>query len=443
MTEISRKLKQTKGFFREAVWQDPSGTGRPRTFLIYTLRVLLITFKGLGDQMILLRASALSYSTLFALVPVLAVGFAMLKGLGVQSEIEETLLKYLTAEQEEVARQITTYIANTDFRALGAFGTGFLIVAVIMMLSNVEGTFNTIWGVTRSRSLSRKVSDYISVLVLGPLLLVISTTLVSSISTNTLVQLLSKYPIIQNLIFVFQALVSLAGVWIAFTAMYLLMPNTRVRFFPALIAGLVCGTLWELAFFVYTDFYVGIVSYNKIYGTFAVLPIFLIWLFISWLIVLIGAIMSNAIQQIPYYQREQQEVDPSIEENELMALYITLNIARRFSRGEPPLGAEQLSSRLAIPLRIIRKVLDQMAVSGILQEIGCEEPLYQPFHDPRLIRLSDINDAVRRSGGCNWQLPDDEKDENLERLIGYLREEASRRLGSETLQDLVTGKRSE
>lgn len=441
MVDIAGGLKRTRSFLGETVWQEPSGAGRFRRFLFYSIRVIIITFKGFVDQMILLRASALCFSTLFAVVPVLAVGFSMLKGLGVQSEIEEILLKYLTAEQEEVARQITTYISNTDFKALGAIGIGFLIVGVIMTLSNIEGTFNTIWGVTRSRTLSRQIADYISVLVLGPLLLVISTTLISSISTNALVRGLSRYMILRDLVLVFQTILSFAGVWIALTAMYMLMPNTRVRFIPALIAGIACGTLWEFAFFVYTDFYVGVVNYNKIYGTFAVLPIFLIWLFISWLIILVGAIMSHAIQQIRSYQQEQQEANASIAENEEMALYIAFHIARRFHRGEPPVSVEQLSNQLAIPLRIIRKITDKLALSGILQETGCGEQLFQPARDLKLTRLSDIYDALRQSGDCDWQVPDGEKEEHLDKILGHLREETLRQLGSETLEDLVSGKK--
>ncbi len=437
MIDVSRKLERTRDFMGETVWHDPPGAGRIHMFLLYSLRVLLITFGGLRNQMLLLRASALCYSTLLAIVPVFAIGLSMLKGLGIEGQIEETLLKYLTAEQGEIAQQITAYIANTDFKALGAMGTAFLIVAVIMMLSNVEGTFNDIWGVTRSRSILRKITDYISVLILGPLLIVISTAFLSALTGNMILQMLAQYPVLGEVIFSLQFFLSYAGLWIAFTAIYLLMPNTRVRFLPALVAGVVCGSLWEFAFVIYTEFYVGVVSYNKIYGTFAVLPIFIIWLFISWIIVLIGAQMTNAIQHIKTYQQERQEFTTSTEEREILAFYLMAHIASGFANGSPPLGVEQLSNELSMPVRIVRETLDELAASGLLREVINGDQVYQPARDLSLIGLSEIHDSLRRSGAYDWRLPERARHEKLDRLLEQLQFETARHLESKTLRDLV------
>ncbi|MGM0453670.1 MAG: YhjD/YihY/BrkB family envelope integrity protein, partial [Thermodesulfobacteriota bacterium] len=395
MSNSSGTIERTRHFLRESVWQDPPDADRLNMLLRYSIRVCLITVENALNQMILLRASALCYSTLLAIVPILAVGFSMLKGLGVQSRIEEVLLKYLTAEQEVLSTQITNYIANTDFKALGAFGTGILILAVVVMLGNVESTFNDIWGVTRSRTIARKISDYISVLILGPLLMVLSTALLASLSSNTVVRTLSDYPFFGDFLVLFNTILPYTGLWIAFTAMYLLMPNTRVKFLPALISGIIFGSIWQLAFSLYTDFYVGVVNYNKIYGTFAVLPIFIIWLYISWIIVLIGAQMTSAIQRIKSYQQESKKTTASEAEKESMAFYIMAEIAIRFSRGQPPASTETLSNTLSIPLPIVRNIVDYLSDSGLIREIDSEEQTVQPARDLDLIRLSDIYAAIR------------------------------------------------
>jgi len=435
---IKAYLQRTARFLRTDVWHDPDPPGRFRLFGYQALRVIFLTINGLRDQLVLLRASALSYSTLLAIVPLLAIAFSMLKGLGVHSQIEHLLVNYLTAEQEAVSKKIIEYISNTDFKALGAFGTGLLIVAVLMMLSNVERTFNDLWGVTRNRSVVRKISDYISVLILGPLLIVISTALMTSLSSHTVVSTLSRYEVFEQFFILFKTIVPYAGLWIAFTAMYMLMPNTRVRFLPALISGIVFGSLWQLAFQGYTTFNVGVARYNTIYGTFAALPIFIVWLYISWIIVLIGAKMSYAIQNVRSHQQEFKDYTVGQEEREEMAVHVMLKIADQFHRGAPPLTEAEVSRALSIPVGLIREIISCLTADGLVRELYGEEPRYQPGRNPNLISVLDVCQAMRNSHAqSQWQLSGDEKTPALENLMQSMRSMEASQLGETSMLDLL------
>jgi len=176
MGSIIAYLQKLSDFLRNEIWHDPKDAGRLYIFYYQTVRVILMTVYGLKNRLILLRASALSYSTILAIVPLFAIAFSMLKGLGFHTRLEG-LINYLTAGQEELTAQVIEYISNTNFKALGAFGTALLIYASVMMLSNVERTFNEIWGVPQQRTAARKISNYISVLFLGPFLMILSTAI--------------------------------------------------------------------------------------------------------------------------------------------------------------------------------------------------------------------------------------------------------------------------
>ncbi len=435
---VRRQFERMNRFLKEEVWLDPSDPDRWTLLYYYVVRVYLITLHGLKNQLILLRASALSYSTLFAIVPIFAVAFSMMKGLGAQLQLERILINYLTAQQEAVTTRIITYISNTDFKALGAFGTAFLIYAVVMMLGNVESTFNDIWGVTKSRSVGRKITDYLSVLILGPLMMVIATTLIASFSSNTVIQYLSRYWVFERSLFLFNTILPYMALFVAFTAMYILMPNTRVRFLPALIAGILCGSLWELAFSLYTDVYVGVARYNTIYGTFAVIPIFIIWLYISWIIVLIGAQISYAIQNVKSFQQDVTSRDIGYEQQEEMAVHIMLNICERFHKGLPLITEQELSNMLTIPVRLVHQIVSKLGRDGMLRECSEEEePILQPTRNLGLIKVLDICQAMRRADGRSWQITEEEFGKPLFDLFDRKRSAEADLLGGVSMRDLL------
>ena len=229
-----------------------------------------------------------------------------------------------------------------------------------------------------------------------------------------------------------------AVLWVAFTVMYILMPNTRVRFVPALIAGIICGSVWEGAFRVYTDFNIGLTKYNTIYGTFAVLPIFFIWLYISWLIVLIGAQLSYAIQNVRSYQQEIQFYNVGYARKEEMALSIMLKVSTLFHNGQPHMGVEELSGTLDVPVRLVREITQKLCDRGLLQEIFGDEITFQPSMNIELISVLDVCHALRHEDDRNWRVPENEQNNKLQAVMEARKKQEEEKLGSVKMLDLVS-----
>ena len=432
-------FRKLSDFLEKEVWQDPEKPGRGYLFLYELVRIVLLTIRGLNNRMVLLRASALCYSTLLAIVPLLAIVFSMLKGMGVHTRLEHVLVNYLTAEQEALTSRIVEYISGTNFKALGAFGTALLIYASVMMLSNVERAFNEMWGVSRQRSVSRKIANYVSVLFLGPFLMVLSTAMMASFSSNTIVAALMKFDVFRHCFVLFAEIIPHAVLWIAFTVMYMLMPNTRVKFIPALVAGIICASVWEGAFRAYTGFNIGVAKYNTIYGTFAVLPVFIIWLYISWLIVLIGAQLSYAIQNVRSYRMEVALTDVGHAQKEVMALHIMTKIAARFHQGLPLVGTEALSLALAVPVRLVGEITRKLCDHGLIQAISSDEAVFQPSRNIALISVLDVCKALRHEGEDNWRASENERNPRLLSLLESREKSETGELGNITMKDLVSG----
>ncbi|MDA8404736.1 MAG: YihY family inner membrane protein [Desulfobacteraceae bacterium] len=438
MGGVTAYLGRLSDFLKNGVWHDPKDAGRFYFFYYQTIRVMLLTVHGLKNRMILLRASALSYSTLLAIVPLLAIIVSMLKGLGFHIRLEQVLINSLADGHEDLISRIIAYISTTDFKAMGAFGTAILIYASVMMISNVELAFNELWGVPRQRTVSRKISNYISFLFLGPFLMVLSTAIIASLSANAIVSALTEYKLFTH----FSALFSMMAVhvllWLVFTVIYSLLPNTRVKFVPALIAGVICGSLWKWAFGIYTDVNISVTHYNTIYGTFAALPVFITWLYISWMIVLMGAQLSCAIQNIRSYQQEMHVSDVGCDLKEEMALHIMAHVCSRFHHGLAQPGIEQISDALAIPVRLVREIAQKLCDRGLLQEIPGDDITFQPVKNIALIRVLEVCQAIRHEGsGGDWQVPEKENNAALQDVITLKNMTEAEQLGKVSLLDLV------
>ncbi len=392
-------------FFGDTIWKEPPD-GPVRTLFYQILRVVLLTLYGLKDHFILLRASALAYSTILSIVPILAIAFSVMKGLGIQTRLERIVVNYLTAEQEELTTRIFDYIANTDFKVLGVMGSLMLIYAVLVMLGNVEQTFNHFWGVTHSRRLVRRISNYTSLLILGPLVMMMATAMIASFPSSIAAQPLSRYEFFQWILRFFDSMLPTLLLWAAFTAVYILVPNTKVHFIPALIAGIVCGTIWESAFKAFTGFNVGVANYNKIYGTFAALPVFIIWLYISWIIVLIGAQLSYAIQNMHSLKHHSGNGEFSFDQREKMAFMIMMAASESFHYGIPLPDTESLARSLAIPLPVVEEIIQILCDHHLLNAVQGDTPRFQPARNPGLITLYDISQAMRHKGNQEWRIPD-------------------------------------
>lgn len=424
-------------YFSRTLWEiDPDTYRGFKRYRIRYLQIMTLVVRNFWDDKCLLRASALSFTSILSIVPFFALTFAVLKGLGVQNRLEPFLLEQVTAGSHEVVNRIITYINNTNMTSMGAIGLVTLLVTVIALLDNIEDAFNAIWGVKETRSLYRKFSDYLSVLISGPLLLMAAISITTTLESQAVVKWLIDRTYLGDLLLSFFHLVPYVSVWIALFFLYTFIPNTRVRYKSALIGGILAGTSWQIAQWAYIHFQVGVAKYNAIYGTLALLPIFMVWIYTSWLIVLFGVEVVSAHQNIRTFRREIH--NPVISENlrEILALSILQEIAIAFHNGLPVLNGEQLAEALDAPFRVVRNLLDELAEAGFLVAIAGEEDSFQPARELDRILINDVLLELRNHGTDKRIHLEKVADSRLYLILKDLEETVATKLDGITLREL-------
>jgi membrane protein len=295
--------------------------------------------------------------------------FALLKAFGVQNLLQPLIIEKLNVGDGQVAEVILGYINNTQVTKLGAVGLIFLIIAVVSLLTNVEKSFNHVWGVKNVRPILRRFADYLSVIFVGPLLIISAISMTSTLTSNSLVQKLLEMQMVGNLILLLFKVTPFVFMWLAFTGLYVFMSNIKVEWRAAFIGGVAGGTLWQIAQVGYIHFQVGVGRYNAIYGTMAALPIFMVWLYLSWVIVLFGLGVCYAKQNLRTSGRDLRGSEVSRSSYEQVALVLLVTLADRFSRGDPPVSYEQLAKYLFIPPRLCRSIINLFLELGFVTEI--------------------------------------------------------------------------
>lgn len=352
-----------------------------------------------------LRAAALTYTTILSLIPVLAIAFAILKGLGAQNSLEPLLLK-LAGDSRETIDRIIGYVNNTNFKSVGAIGVMALVITAISMLENIELAFNAIWGVKETRSPQRRFSDYLSVVVVGPILILVATSVTTTLQNQSLVQWLIQRTTLGGLVLFLFRLAPYLSIWIALVFLYLYIPNTRVRFRSALLGGVLAGTAWQVAQWAYFYFQIGVSGYNAIYGTLAALPIFLVWVYTSWLIVLFGVEVVCAHQRSGYMDILAPGYSGTGRAGqEEQALAVMIQICRHFHEGGKPPVASALANELRLRQDVVVDTLEQLEKAGYLTPTVGSEPGWLPARDPSVIEVCRLLTDLRGSAGANDDSP--------------------------------------
>ena len=356
-------------FWRESLWQE--GAAGSKDFFLRGLRVLLLSVRGLVKNRSLVRASALAYLTGLAIIPLLALLFAILKSLGIQRLLAAPLLEHLAPGSKEFAMQILHYIETTQVASLGVFGIVALLADLIILMTNVERAFNDTWQVGRTRPWSRKLSDYVSIFLIFPLLMAVAISITTNfLSHPYIVPLLSKI-LPEALLTTTSGLFSLGLFWLAFTFIYLVMPNTRVRFLSALIGGLVGAFLWEFAQILLAWVHAKASFYNAIYGVVYHLLFFTLWLYWSWLIVLFGNEVAYAHQNLRRLSEQRRHPAPVNDPvDEYVALAALVAISDRYLRREPPLSFEDLGQILADGDLLASRVVNTLKDLNLVLEVS-------------------------------------------------------------------------
>lgn len=369
----------------------------------------MLSVRSFDEDKCLLRASALTFYSLLSIVPVVAMAFGIAKGFGFEKLLEKFLIEQLQG-QEEAANRIIMFaqslLENTRGGVIAGIGVAVLFWTVIKLLGNIEKSFNDIWGIKKSRSFGRKFSDYLSAMLICPVLLIMSSSATVALTgqIKVIVSKISLLGLFSPLIFAVLKLMPFGIVWIVFTFLYIFMPNNKISFKSGLLAGIIAGTLYQLLQGTYINFQVGMAKYNAIYGSFAALPLFLLWLQISWLIVLLGAEISFAHQNVDTYEFEPDYLRISYSFKKTLTLMIVHLMVKKFSSRECPLTAPQISHTLEIPIRLVHQILYELVQSGILVEVALSDDEnigYQPAQSIEKFTIKYIIDTLENHGSDN------------------------------------------
>jgi membrane protein len=419
LAELQIMIGRSRQFLKTELWRKrPATLGRPEAIWIQFLRISSLTFRGFRENQLPLSASALTFYSLLSLVPVLAMAFGISKGFGFQKILEDRLREGFAGHEvmlEQLVVSAKKLLDSTQGGLIAGIGVVVLFWTVIKLLSHIELAFNRIWTIRVSRSAGRKFSDYLSIMMIGPLILILSGGLTVFIKTQVtlIVQKISLLGLFSPLIYFLLKFLPLGLLWFLFSVVYILMPNTKVRFGSGLLGAVLAGTGIQITQWAYITFQVGAAKYNAIYGSFAALPLFLLWLQMSWIIVLLGAQIAFAHQNAEMFEFAEDEQRMSRRSRRLLSLLVARHVVQRFAKKEPPQTTLEIAKSLEIPLRITDKVLDDLVESGILSRIQAEkglEPTHQPALDAHQIKVHDVIYALEAKGSSAFPMADESRE---------------------------------
>jgi membrane protein len=379
---------------------------RRDAFLIKQLKIFTIAFRRFFEDKVIVRCSALAYYSLMAIVPLLALLFAIAKGLGI-SDLLRIFLEQSFGEHNEMIEFLLRFadnaIANTRTGVLSVLGIAFLMWSIIKVLNNIESAFNDVWQVKRPRPLSRKFTDYLAFILIVPIVIAFS----SGISLQVRYHIgswIQGIPVLEHAGPLFGTLVPFVLVFFALTFVYVAVPFTKVRTGPAFIAAVIAGVAFQLTQNMYIFSQITVSKYGTIYGAFAVLPLLCLWLQISWIIILFGAELAFAYQNLERYHYEATSDHISPFQREVSGILIARLIAKRFVNGESPYTVAELTSELNLPYRVIRNSIEDLQQCKLLSEVNVQGKhkaryhAYQPALDVHSMSIASVYHALSHLG---------------------------------------------
>lgn len=365
-------------------------------FFVRLIKIITIAARGFNEDRVMMRASALTFYSILSVVPVLAMAFGVAKGFGFDDYLRNQIITQFKG-QEEVMQWLLNFANNMlDKSKTGLIaGVGIVILfwSVMKVLSNIESSLNDIWHVKKSRSWARKFSDYLSMMLLAPIFLMLSSSTTVYL-TYAIADLSSSIALLGYVAPYIQVLIQLLPyvfIWLLFAMVYITMPATKVRLGSGVVAGILAGSVFHLVQWAYITFQVGMARYNAIYGSFAALPLFLVWMQTSWIVMLMGAELSFAYQNIEKIETDTESKQVSPVSHKLLSLLITHQAVLHFAKGLGPVKASELSGLLNVPFRLIIDTINDLTECGILSEVVSEstgENAYQPALDIHQISVS-------------------------------------------------------
>lgn len=407
---MNQRIATLWKFLTYDIWRITEDEVTRTTFSVYNIiKTLYLCVNRFTKDRIVNKASALTYSTLLAIVPILAILFAIARGFGFDSLMENQIISGFggpTETTEVILQFVNSYLSQTKSGIFIGVGLVMLLWSVLNLIDNMEITFNRIWQVKKARSMYRKITDYFSMLLLIPILLVVSgglsifmSTMLTNVADFTLLAPLGKFLI---------QLIPFALTWFMFTGLYVYMPNTKVKFKHALISGILAGTAHQAFQFLYISSQLWVSRYNAIYGSFAALPMFLLWLQVSWTICLFGAELTYAGQNVRNFSFDKDTRNISRRYRDFISVLIMSLITKRFEKEVPPYTAEEISEECQIPIRLTNQTLYELQEINLLHEVVSDEKrediAYQPSIDINKLNVALLLDKLDTHGSEDFKI---------------------------------------
>ena len=432
-------------FIQSHIWELPlDQLPRWQSPLIKQVRVLILAFKGFNRDKCQLRAAALTFYSILSLIPILAMVFGIAKGFGFEQTLE-LLLQEKIASRDMVAQEGLDWIISkaklllesTRGSLIAGVGLIVLMWAATRVLRHIEAALNDIWEIKNSRPWIRNFTDLLSIMVIAPILFILAQS--TTVFITAIIQDLSKDMELLGHLFLLMKLVPFGLIWLLFTMIYVVVPNTKVNFKSALVAGIIVGTTFQLSQWIFFKSQMGISKYNAIYGSFAFLPLLLIWIQTAWLILLLGAEIAFANQHINRYEFAlgSQEVKPSFKK--LVTLLITNLLVKNFVEAKSSLTAEEISAILHAPVRLVRQCITDLMNSKIINEVGkknSQDTSYQPARSVENLSVSFVLQAIDEHGLGDIHIHESGESKRLSQTLEALNKEIERSPSNILLKDI-------
>lgn len=432
---------QIRVFFTITLWQETAEQGSQlKRTLTHLLRVAYIMGKELRSGDLSLRAMSLVFTTLLSLVPLIAVAFSVLKAFGVHNQIEPFLLNMLDPlgpKGQELTEGIIGFVENIKVGVLGSLGLAMLFYTIIALIQKVESAFNYVWRVERPRTLARRFTDYLSVVMIGPVLVFSALGITGAALDNDFVSTLQSIEPFGTLLLILSKLLPYFMIILAFTFLYTFIPNTRVKLGAAFTGATVAGVLWVTLGTLFAGFVASSSNYTAIYSGFAILFFFMIWVYLAWFILLTGSQVAFFLQHPKLVQLggKAQRLSPRLREKE--GLWLMTEIARRFCQDKPPLTLDELEQQTTLSAGSLQEIINMLERDGLLTEVAGPNSQFVPGRDLSMITVRQILDCLRSAEERDLLPARQRAAPAVEHLLSKLRSAEQDELADATLRDLA------
>jgi len=435
------KAASVKAKIAGYLWSyNPCDPGPQPSHWHHFLQIMALVGRDLAGGMLGLRSMSLVYTTLLAFIPLLAVSMWVLKWLGVHEQLEPGLARLLAPLGEQSAgfsSRIVEFVENMQIGLLGLLGLSVLIYTAITLMRKIESAFNHTWRLRNRRGWLQRVSIYLGLFAIGPALVFSALAVTASLANHSMLTAISDLPLLGNLVEIFGKFLPYMLVIGAFTIIYLTVPDTRVKFSSAFYGGLLAGVIWQSTGLVFAAFAGSSTSYAVIYSGFAIIMLLMVWVYMSWLILLIGASIAYYHQHPERLKWRNLHVHLSARMREQLALQLMLSIGQsHYQQSSNESSIENLAKYLQVPVEILRRMLDALEADDLVHRSSDDSSRYLPARSPDRIRLIDVlcssRDAEGTDPGTGFYC-----DESILKLLDDIESSNKSVIGDLTLADLL------